>query len=107
MRAWEGLPVLVAGAGVSGAAAARVLRERGATVTVVDASDERAEPLRAAAFTVVATDEPPAGTALVVTSPGWRPDSPLLLAAAAAGIEVIGEVELAWRLRGADAAPWL
>ncbi|TAL26676.1 MAG: UDP-N-acetylmuramoyl-L-alanine--D-glutamate ligase [Frankiales bacterium] len=107
MRAWEGLPVLVAGAGVSGAAAARVLRERGATVTVVDASDERAEPLRAAGFTVVATDEPPAGTALVVTSPGWRPDSPLLLAAAAAGIEVIGEVELAWRLRGADAAPWL
>lgn len=107
MRAWEGLPVLVAGAGVSGAAAARVLRERGATVTVVDANDERAEPLRAAGFTVVATDEPPAGTALVVTSPGWRPDSPLLLAAAAAGIEVIGEVELAWRLRGADAAPWL
>ena len=104
-RAYEGRPVVVAGAGVSGAAAARVLRERGATVTVVDASEERAEPLRAAGFDVVATDEPPAGTSLVVTSPGWRPDSPLLVASARAGIEVIGEVELAWRLR--SSAPWL
>jgi UDP-N-acetylmuramoylalanine--D-glutamate ligase len=102
-----GLPVVVAGAGVSGAAAARALRERGAQVTVVDASDERAEPLRAEGFEVLATDVVPAGTALVVTSPGWRPDSPLLVTAAAAGIEVVGEVELAWRLRGPGAAPWL
>jgi UDP-N-acetylmuramoylalanine--D-glutamate ligase len=107
LAAYEGLPVVVAGAGVSGAAAARVLRDRGARVTVVDASEERAEPLRAAGFTVISADEPPAGTALVVTSPGWRPDSSLLVAAAAAGIEVIGEVELAWRLRGDGAAPWL
>ncbi len=103
----EDLPVVVAGAGVSGAAAARVLRDRGARVTVVDASEERAEPLRADGFAVVDAAEPPPGTALVVTSPGWRPDSPLLVAAAAAGIEVIGEVELAWRLRGERAAPWL
>ena len=45
---------------------------------------------------------------LVVTSPGWRPDQPLLAAAAAAGIPVWGEVELAWRLRPREgAAPWL
>jgi UDP-N-acetylmuramoylalanine--D-glutamate ligase len=105
ISAYDGVPVVVAGAGVSGAAAARVLRARGARVTVVDASDERAEPLRAEGFDVVAADEPPPGTALVVTSPGWRPDAPLLVASAAAGIEVIGEVELAWRLRGP--APWL
>ena len=107
MTAYEGLPVVVAGAGVSGAAAARALRERGARVTVVDTSEERAELLRAQGFEVVATDVPPAGTALVVTSPGWRPDAPLLVAAAAAQVEVIGEVELAWRLRGPGAAPWL
>src|SRR5690606_33620992 len=41
------------------------------------------------------------GIDLVVTRPGWRPDSPLLLSAAAAGIPVWGDVELAWR---ADAA---
>jgi UDP-N-acetylmuramoylalanine--D-glutamate ligase len=50
----------------------------------------------------------PADADVVVTSPGWRPDAPLLTAAAAAGIEVWGEVELAWRLRPAvGAAPWL
>jgi len=103
----EDLSVVVAGAGVSGAAAARVLRERGARVTVVDASEQRAEPLRADGFTVLSLDEPPPGTALVVTSPGWRPDAPLLVAAAAAGVEVLGEVELAWRLRADGAAPWL
>ncbi len=104
---YAGVPVLVAGAARSGAAAARALRERGALVTVAEASEERAEPLRAEGFAVAALDAPPAGTGLVVTSPGWRPDNPLLLAAAAAGLEVLGEVELAWRLRGPDAAPWL
>ena len=106
-RAYDGLPVVVAGAGVSGAAAARVLRELGARVTVADADEQRAEALRADGFEVRPLDAPPAGTALVVTSPGWRPDSPLLVAAAGAGLEVIGEVELAWRLRPEDAAPWL
>jgi UDP-N-acetylmuramoylalanine--D-glutamate ligase len=98
MESYDGRQVVVAGAGISGAAAARVLRDRGATVTVVDArgGDE-----------VVVTDVVPDGADLVVTSPGWRPDAPLLVDAAGKGIEVIGEVELAWRLRPADAAPWL
>jgi UDP-N-acetylmuramoylalanine--D-glutamate ligase len=43
----------------------------------------------------------PQGTGLIVTSPGLRPDTPLLASAAEAGIEVIGDVELAWRLRPA------
>ena len=46
----------------------------------------------------------------MVTSPGWRPDSPLLVSAAEAGVEVVGEPELAWRLRvplaGGEPAPW-
>ena len=100
-------PVVVAGAGVSGAAVARALRTRGARVTVVDADEQRAEPLRDEGFLVLDTDEPPPGTSQVVTSPGWRPTAPLLVASAAAGIEVIGEVELAWRLRPEGAAPWL
>ena len=45
---------------------------------------------------------------VVVTSPGWRPTAPLLAQAAARGIPVWGEVELAWRLRDPDhPAPWL
>ncbi|HWG94572.1 MAG TPA: FAD-dependent monooxygenase, partial [Mycobacteriales bacterium] len=107
MSGWEGRQVVVAGAGVSGAAAARVLRDLGARVVVADASEERAEPLRAEGFDVRPLEQPPAGTSLVVTSPGWRPTSPLLVAAAEAGVEVWGEVELAWRLRPAGAAPWL
>ncbi|HYS36952.1 MAG TPA: UDP-N-acetylmuramoyl-L-alanine--D-glutamate ligase, partial [Pseudonocardiaceae bacterium] len=52
---------------------------------------------------------PPPDTALVVTAPGWRPDAPVLAAAARAGIEVIGDVELAWRLCAERAEPpvWL
>ncbi len=97
---WSDLPVTVAGAGVSGAAAARALRGLGARVTVVDdvATELDDFPVRR---------ELPDAVRLVVTSPGFRPSTPVLLEAAARGIEVIGEVELAWRLRGPNAAPWL
>ncbi|MGP4113125.1 UDP-N-acetylmuramoyl-L-alanine--D-glutamate ligase [Streptomyces sp. 4N509B] len=111
-----GRRVTVAGIGVSGVSAARALARLGAHVTVVDGSD--GEPQRARAAELAAdgaaarlgadaTSTLPEGTELVVTSPGWRPDSPLFAAAEAAGAEVIGDVELAWRLRGPGAAPWL
>ena len=41
--------------------------------------------------------------ALVVTSPGFPPTAPVLAAAAAAGVPIWGDVELAWRL---DQAGW-
>ncbi|WP_103935729.1 UDP-N-acetylmuramoyl-L-alanine--D-glutamate ligase [Thermomonospora echinospora] len=111
---WKDSAVCVAGLGVSGRAAARVLAERGARVTVVDARDDEAAREQAAALaahgvTVRLGDGGtlPPGTELVVVSPGWRPDAPLPAAAAAAGIEIYGEVELAWRLRPEGAAPWL
>jgi UDP-N-acetylmuramoylalanine--D-glutamate ligase len=121
---WAGLRVLVAGLGVSGFAAADALLERGAVVTVVDGVEpadgslmsERARILDILGAHLVfgpdavAALPDPAVTPLdlVVTSPGWRPDQPLLSAAAAAGIPVWGEVELAWRLRPREgAAPWL
>ena len=45
---------------------------------------------------------------LLVTSPGWRPDAPLLAQARDRGVPVWGEVELAWRLRDPDHdTPWL
>jgi UDP-N-acetylmuramoylalanine--D-glutamate ligase len=110
-----GRAVCVAGLGISGRAAARALAEHGARVTVVDAREGAAEREHAARLAECGTitvrlgdgETLPPGTDLVVTSPGWRPDVPLLAAAAAAGVEVIGEVELAWRLRPAGAAPWL
>jgi len=103
-----GRHVCVAGLGVSGPPAARLLAARGALVTAVDSRDdaERKEIAGAlgshrveVALGPAAADALPAGTDLVVTSPGWAPSAPLLAAAAAAGVEVMGDVELAWRLR--------
>ncbi|CCH80108.1 UDP-N-acetylmuramoylalanine--D-glutamate ligase [Nostocoides japonicum T1-X7] len=118
---WSGLRVVVAGLGVSGFAAADALLERGASVTVVDAvapaagsaGAERRQILDVlgASFRLgpgAADGMPEGGADLVVTSPGWRPDQPLLAGAAARGVPVWGEVELAWRLRPAQgAAPWI
>ncbi len=112
---WDELHVLVAGAGVSGFAAADGLLRLGARVTVVDrASDtrtsERAEILEVlGATTRLGDDSLDVGDAdLVVTSPGWPPHAPLLLEAGRAGVPVWGEVELAWRLNPEDGSTrWL
>ncbi|MCE6993776.1 UDP-N-acetylmuramoyl-L-alanine--D-glutamate ligase [Saccharothrix sp. S26] len=107
-----GRHVLVAGAGVTGRSAAEALLAADAVVTVTDGSADRLAALEQLLPGVTLTPglvTPPEGTDLVVTSPGWRPSSPLLAAASAAGIEVIGEVELAWRmgLELADPPTWL
>ncbi|MFD0419805.1 UDP-N-acetylmuramoyl-L-alanine--D-glutamate ligase [Streptomyces sp. NPDC127108] len=114
MSNWQGRNVTVAGLGVSGLSAARALAGLGAAVTVVDGGDgethrARAAELAAAGIAVRLGDAEtlPEGTDLVVTSPGWKPSSPLFTAAADAGVDVVGDVEIAWRLRGPDAAPWL
>jgi len=111
---WTGRHVTVAGLGVSGIPAAKVLHGLGAVVTVVnDGADDRAraqaEELTALGITVRLGDGAtlPEGTELIVTAPGWKPDKPLFTAAAAAGVPVWGDVELAWRLRGPDSPPWL
>src|SRR5450755_3967602 len=103
--------VLAAGVGVTGLPVVRYLASIGATVVV--SSNRPAPP----ALSDVAGDvtfagdlrAPPAGTTLVVTSAGIPASNPLLAAAAAAGVEVIGEVELAWRLDRVAPAPrdWL
>ncbi|MER5848371.1 UDP-N-acetylmuramoyl-L-alanine--D-glutamate ligase [Streptomyces sp. NPDC002012] len=114
---WQGKRVTVAGLGVSGIPAAKVLHGLGAVVTVVnDGDDERsraqAAELEAQGITVRLGDGAtlPESTELIVTTPGWKPDKPLFTAAAEAGVPVWGDVELAWRLRGRDGrepAPWL
>ncbi|WP_440065086.1 UDP-N-acetylmuramoyl-L-alanine--D-glutamate ligase [Streptosporangium sp. OZ121] len=105
--------ICVAGLGVSGTAVARTMAGRGEKVVVLEGRD--GERARAIAGELAALGvevrfgepaEPPESTSLIVTT-GWPPHHPLLAAAAAAGIEVIGEVELAWRIRPEGAAPWL
>jgi UDP-N-acetylmuramoylalanine--D-glutamate ligase len=66
------------------------------------------DPLLAAGATFVGDpDAVPPGVELVVTSPGLRPDHPLLRDAAAVRVPVWGEIELAWQLRDRGGAPWL
>ncbi|HEX3825053.1 MAG TPA: UDP-N-acetylmuramoyl-L-alanine--D-glutamate ligase [Mycobacteriales bacterium] len=112
-EAYDGRRVLVAGLGLSGRSVARALLERGARVMVVDDRTEdrlqqQAAELRAGGAEVrLGEPTPDLDVELVVTSPGWRPDQPVLAAASDAGIEVIGEPELAWRLRPPGAPDWL
>ena len=107
----------MAGFGVSGFAAADNLNHLGAGVLALDESDagdraEKAELLEVLGADVRlgpgATATLPDDVDLLVTSPGWRPDAPLLAQARARGIPIWGEVELAWRLRDPDHdTPWL
>lgn len=111
---WSGLHVGVAGIRVAGAACVRALRELGALVTAVDGgdSDEHrmwAEQLEATGASVRLGDGDtlPPELDLLVVSPGFPPTAAIIRAADAAGVPVWGELELAWRLRGDGAAPWL
>jgi UDP-N-acetylmuramoylalanine--D-glutamate ligase len=101
-----GLRVLVNGLGITGPPVARLLAARGALVTAVDGREDEdnrraAKELAGLGVPVTFAQDPvlPPGTDLVITAPGFRPGSPLVAAAAAAGVPVIGDVELAWRLR--------
>jgi UDP-N-acetylmuramoylalanine--D-glutamate ligase len=116
---WDGVRAVVAGFGVSGFAAADNLLHLGATVTALDERAEgpddraaKAELLEVLGASIRlgkgTTATLPDDVDLLVTSPGWRPDAPLLAQAAARGVPVWGEVELAWRLRDPNHdTPWL
>jgi UDP-N-acetylmuramoylalanine--D-glutamate ligase len=94
----------VVGAARSGIAAAELLARRGAMVTLSDARSDLpaadAAALQAAGVTLELGGHQPAtftGAHLVVMSPGVPPEMAAVQAARAAGVPVIGEVELAWR----------
>ncbi|MDH6279661.1 UDP-N-acetylmuramoyl-L-alanine--D-glutamate ligase [Prescottella agglutinans] len=96
--------VLVTGAGISGRAVIAPLLDLGARVTVTDTNDDalaRCAELGAATVRIdelVADPQRVAEFALVVTSPGFRPDAPVLSAAADAGVPVWGDIEFSWRV---------
>jgi UDP-N-acetylmuramoylalanine--D-glutamate ligase len=97
-----GRRVLVVGAARSGLAAAELLVSRRATVTLTDraASIPGQDRLRAIGVALdLGGHDAGLFTAadLIVTSPGVPPELAELQAAHAAGVPVIGELELAWR----------
>ena len=84
--------VVVAGLGISGRSMAKILRDAGATVIGVD---EKLEAADLHSFDDIDWDE----VDLVCTSPVFNPRTPFIVEAQSRGIEVISEVELAWRMR--------
>jgi UDP-N-acetylmuramoylalanine--D-glutamate ligase len=114
-RAWlaslAGRRVTVVGLARSGIAAIRLLRETGAIVTGSDvkalaALGREVAALRDAGVRLVTNGDAHRafeGAALVVVSPGVPLDSPQLAPARAAGLPIIGELELGWRAMEAEA----
>jgi len=95
-------PYLIAGLARSGAAAALALRRRGEEVIGVDAgSPPEAGRLRGAGVEVhlhAAGLDLLARARTLVKSPGVPAAAPVVAAARARGLAVLGELELAWRL---------
>ena len=101
-----GKRVVVVGAARSGVAAAHLLVRRGAAVTLTDTREqiESEADLREAGVALALGGHSATtlrGADLIVLSPGVPPSQPAIAAARAAGVPVIGELELASRwLRG-------
>jgi UDP-N-acetylmuramoylalanine--D-glutamate ligase len=95
-------PYLIVGLARSGAAAARVLRERGERVIGVDAgAPPEAQALTAQDVELHLGEDGVAQlehVRAVVKSPGVPAQAPAIAAARARGVPVLGELELAWRL---------
>ncbi|MET0589693.1 MAG: UDP-N-acetylmuramoyl-L-alanine--D-glutamate ligase [Naasia sp.] len=116
---WSGLRVAVLGLGVTGFAAADTLVELGCDVLVIagSGSPERVKLLEVIGSALALDPDGEHGADslaryapdLVIVSPGYHPDDPLLVRAAELGAPVWGDIELAWRLRDkvARQAEWI
>ncbi|HEU0190872.1 MAG TPA: UDP-N-acetylmuramoyl-L-alanine--D-glutamate ligase [Mycobacterium sp.] len=100
----SGTPVLVAGARATGRAVVAALQPLGVALAVCDDDPAMLHTYTEAGLTTASPDAAAARIteyALVVTSPGFSPSTPLLAAAARAAVPIWGDVELAWRLDAA------
>ncbi|MFD4421512.1 UDP-N-acetylmuramoyl-L-alanine--D-glutamate ligase [Agromyces sp. NPDC058484] len=114
---WKDLRVAVLGLGVTGFAVADTLTELGADVLVLapSADDDRARILEVIGAQLLRhpLDSVPDELArfapeLVVASPGFHPDHPVLEWAGRSGVAVWGDIELAWRVRDkVGSADWI
>lgn len=128
MSALSGARLAVVGLGGTGRAVVEVALTLGAHVEALDSSEQAAAVLRAqyrqgpqasgGSLRVRAVSDADAlaqalaeaDTPLVVVSPGVPPHAPVLRRAQALGLEVVSEVELAWRLQQEGPrpqVPWL
>jgi UDP-N-acetylmuramoylalanine--D-glutamate ligase len=106
---WTGRHVLVVGLGASGAAAARVLAGAGAVVRVTEASTSPAIEERAQSLSALGVEVEIGGhdlgrldAEIAIVSPGIEPAADVVVASRRAGVEIISEIELAYRLASCD-----
>ncbi len=111
---WRGLRVAVLGAARVGFAAADTLVELGCEVLGVadEATHDRAQLLDVLGVPLVLGDADVQRATvaafapdLVVASPGYPPAAPVVRWTEEAGVPVLGDVELAWRLRDKQEVP--
>jgi UDP-N-acetylmuramoylalanine--D-glutamate ligase len=90
---------IVVGLGTTGQAVTRHLVAEGWNVVIVeDRADERTAEIAHRLGATLGRPGDAAGADMVVPSPGVGPDHPVHGVAAAAGVPVLSEVELAWRV---------
>ena len=81
---------LVIGAGVTGRSVEKALKKFGATTVLFDEKLSNTSDV---------TNQIPDGIQLAVVSPGWRLDHPVISKLKSSGIEVVSEVDLAWKIK--------
>lgn len=86
----EGKKCLVVGAGVTGRAVEKALKKFGALPILFD---ERVQSNSGV------VDQIPNSIDLAIISPGWRIDHPAILKLKQAGVEMISEVDFAWKIK--------
>jgi len=86
----SGKKCLVIGAGVTGQAVDKALKKFGATSYLFDEKTNS---------NLNVIDQIPQGIDFAVVSPGWRADHPVVVNLKNLGVEIIGEVDFAWRIK--------
>ena len=86
----SGKKCLVIGAGVTGQAVDKALKKFGATSYLFDEKTNS---------NLNVIDQIPQGIDFAVVSPGWRANHPVVLNLKNLGVEIIGEVDFAWRIK--------
>ena len=86
----SGKKCLVIGAGVTGQAVDKALKKFGATSYLFDEKTNS---------NLNVIDQIPQGIDFAVVSPGWRANHPVILNLKSLGIEIIGEVDFAWKIK--------
>ena len=89
----KGAKCILFGAGVTGAPTLDYLKSKGATIISVD------EKVQGDGIKHTLEKKDLVGVGLAIVSPGWRVDHPLISLVREAGIELISEIDLAWKVK--------